>query len=52
MATVGAKRPVSAWISFCATEVPGSFVDLKATLVRDGSWTGELRQAVKDGRWP
>jgi two-component system CheB/CheR fusion protein len=33
------------------TAVPrSSFEELKAKLIRDGSWTGELKQVAKDGR--
>lgn len=33
------------------TTVPGSsFADLKTTLLRDGSWSGELHQVTKGGR--
>jgi len=33
------------------TEVPGSsFSKLRETLLREGSWEGELKQTVKDGR--
>ncbi|MGA7972895.1 MAG: chemotaxis protein CheB [Pseudolabrys sp.] len=43
---VGRKRQ-----DLLAMEVPGSSVEtLEATLVRDGSWAGELREKAKDGR--
>jgi two-component system CheB/CheR fusion protein len=36
---------------FLATEVPGgSFDELKAKLLKDGSWAGTLRHRTKDGR--